>query len=192
VILDEQDFLWPKLRHMHIADCINRVIDDFNGFLKSNKAVALNHDATRKVTTLKEMSNAMKDMPQFQEMFAKFSLHIRLAGECMDEYNGKELEPIALVAQDLATGKDATGEPVDRAAVIKAMDKILKEDSVRKEDKMKLILVFLASQDKLKSAEKEKRYEAAGLDNDDIAIIESMSCIGVGTENVSLLYSAVR
>lgn len=84
---------------MHIADCINRVIDDFNGFLKTNKAVALNHEATRKVTTLKvrfyryanteavatlltsiilfilfisqEMSNAMKDMPQFQEMFAK-------------------------------------------------------------------------------------------------------------------------
>jgi len=53
VLLDEHDFLWPKLRHMHIADCINRVIDDFNGFLKTNKAVALNHEQNRKVTTLK-------------------------------------------------------------------------------------------------------------------------------------------
>ncbi|MHB1955908.1 MAG: hypothetical protein ACYCOU_19430 [Sulfobacillus sp.] len=25
VLLDEYDFLWPKLRHMHIADCINKV-----------------------------------------------------------------------------------------------------------------------------------------------------------------------
>jgi len=25
VLLDEYDFLWPKLRHMHIADCISKV-----------------------------------------------------------------------------------------------------------------------------------------------------------------------
>src|SRR5690349_7068578 len=53
VLLDERDFLWPKLRHMHIADCISRVIDDFNRFLKTNKAVSLNREENRKVTTLK-------------------------------------------------------------------------------------------------------------------------------------------
>jgi len=183
VLLDERDFLWPKLRHMHIADCISRVIDDFNGFLKTNKAVSLNREANRKVTTLKEMSKAMKDMPQFQEMFAKFSLHIRLAGECMDQYNGKELEKIALVEQDLATGKDASGEPVDRAAVIKAMDQLLHDESVSTKDKVRLILVYLASQGNLKASEKEKRLEAAGLSGADLDAIENMTCIGVTLEN---------
>jgi len=183
VLLDEHDFLWPKLRHMHIADCINRVIDDFNGFLKTNKAVALNHEAMRKVTTLKEMSNAMKDMPQFQEMFAKFSLHIRLAGECMNQYNGKELEKIALIEQDLAIGKDPSGEPIDKASVIKAMDQILKDESVSVKDKMRLILILLASQDNVKGSEKEKRFEVAGLGAEEIAIIEHMQCIGVSGES---------
>jgi hypothetical protein len=70
VLLDEYDFLWPKLRHMHIADCINKVIDDFNAFLKTNKAVKLNNKRSG-VTSLKEMAAAMKELPQFQEMFAK-------------------------------------------------------------------------------------------------------------------------
>jgi len=183
VLLDEHDFLWPKLRHMHIADCISRVIDDFNGFLKTNKAVSLNREASRKVSSLKEMSKAMKDMPQFQEMFAKFSLHIRLAGECMDQYNGKELEKIALVEQDLATGRDASGESIDKAAVIKSMDAILRDDSVSTKDKLRLILIFLATQDRIKDSEKEKRLEIAGLGNEDLAVIEHMRCIGVSGEN---------
>ena len=32
---------WVQLRHMHIADAINHVIDDFNVFVKDNKAAAI-------------------------------------------------------------------------------------------------------------------------------------------------------
>ena len=49
---------------------------------------------------------------------------------------------------------------------------------------MRLILVFLASQDKVKSGDKEKRYEIAGLNAEQIAVIENMQCIGVTGENV--------
>jgi hypothetical protein len=34
VPLNEDDALWVELRHMHIADAINHVIDDFNRFLR--------------------------------------------------------------------------------------------------------------------------------------------------------------
>ncbi len=30
VFLNEKDPLWPRLRHLHIADAINTVLDDFN------------------------------------------------------------------------------------------------------------------------------------------------------------------
>lgn len=36
--LNETDPLWARLRHLHIADAINTVLDDFNQFTKDNKA----------------------------------------------------------------------------------------------------------------------------------------------------------
>jgi hypothetical protein len=40
VTLDENDFVWVKLRHMHIADAINFITEDFNQFLKDNQKIA--------------------------------------------------------------------------------------------------------------------------------------------------------
>lgn len=33
--------------------------------------------------------------------------------------------------QDLATGKDPSGEPIDKASIVQELDKILKDESVR-------------------------------------------------------------
>jgi len=41
VLLGEIDQLWPVLRHRHIADTITYVIDSFNEFVRTNKAVQL-------------------------------------------------------------------------------------------------------------------------------------------------------
>ena len=41
VFLNERDPLWPKLRHMHIADAMTRVVEDFKEFMKGNATAAL-------------------------------------------------------------------------------------------------------------------------------------------------------
>jgi len=147
VLLDEYDFLWPKLRHMHIADCINKVIDDFNAFLKTNKAVNLKSASSKKgVASLREMTAAMKELPQFQNTFAKYSLHIRLAGECMEKYKGQDLQKIAMVEQDLATGVSADGGKLKKDKVMAELEEILADDSVTVENKTRLLMIYLATQ----------------------------------------------
>jgi hypothetical protein len=147
VLLDEYDFLWPKLRHMHIADCINKVIDDFNAFLKTNKAVNLKSASSKKgVASLREMTAAMKELPQFQDTFAKYSLHIRLAGECMEKYRGQELERLAMVEQDLATGVTAEGGKIKKDKVLAALEEILTDDSVPSANKTRLLMVHLTTE----------------------------------------------
>lgn len=37
VVLDEEDSVYKSIRHLHIADCTNRLIEDFNKFLEENK-----------------------------------------------------------------------------------------------------------------------------------------------------------
>lgn len=69
IALGETDPLWPTLRHMHIADTINWILDNFNEFVKENKATKLYKK--EKVNDLREMSEAMRSMPQYQEMLNK-------------------------------------------------------------------------------------------------------------------------
>jgi syntaxin-binding protein 1 len=147
VLLDEYDFLWPKLRHMHIADCISKVIEDFNAFLKSNKAVSLKSASSKKgVASLREMTAAMKELPQFQDTFAKYSLHIRLAGECMDKYRGQDLEKIATAEQDLATRQTAEGAKVKKDRILGCIEDILSDDSVTSDNKTRLLMIYLAAE----------------------------------------------
>lgn len=82
------------------------------------------------------MADAMKSMPQFQEMLGKvtfsislglcvqYSLHINMATAAMDEFNRKDLAKIAGTEQarnfrkfsnsnqDMATGEDTDGKAV--------------------------------------------------------------------------------
>eukprot|EP01087_Luapelamoeba_hula_P010389 TRINITY_DN2751_c0_g1_i1.p1 TRINITY_DN2751_c0_g1~~TRINITY_DN2751_c0_g1_i1.p1 ORF type:complete len:596 (+),score=98.55 TRINITY_DN2751_c0_g1_i1:112-1899(+) len=179
VLLDEHDFLWPKLRHLHIADCINRVIEDFNTFIKTNKAVKLNR-GRKELTSLKQMTEAMKEMPQYQEMFAKYALHIRMAGDCMDKYNGTELEKIALIEQDLATGKGPRGESISK--VFNSVQEILRDPSVGPNDKMRLALLYLACYKDARSSDKDKMIEAAGFRGKEVELMESMAALGVSSK----------
>ena len=37
VVLDEDDPVYTSIRHLHIADCTDRLIEEFNKFLEDNK-----------------------------------------------------------------------------------------------------------------------------------------------------------
>lgn len=100
VILSEADPLWPTLRHMHIADTIEWILKMFEEFVRENKATKL-YTGAKKVNSLAEMSEAMKAMPQYQEMLGKYSLHINMANQCMKVFNQKNLTKIAGLEQVL-------------------------------------------------------------------------------------------
>lgn len=40
VVLDEDDSVYKSIRHLHIAECTDRLIEEFNKFLDENKAAA--------------------------------------------------------------------------------------------------------------------------------------------------------
>jgi syntaxin-binding protein 1 len=42
VVLDEDDDVYKSIRHLHIAECTDRLIEDFNKFLAENKQAAGN------------------------------------------------------------------------------------------------------------------------------------------------------
>eukprot|EP00004_Rigifila_ramosa_P016686 TRINITY_DN3983_c1_g1_i1.p1 TRINITY_DN3983_c1_g1~~TRINITY_DN3983_c1_g1_i1.p1 ORF type:complete len:387 (-),score=96.37 TRINITY_DN3983_c1_g1_i1:68-1228(-) len=108
VMLDEaRDHLFSDLRHSHIAETIQTVLAKFNEFAATNKTAQFRKGEN--VKDLKSMSEAIKNLPQFQELLSGYSLHMNLAGACMAKFNALKLLQVATVEQDMVMGEDANG-----------------------------------------------------------------------------------
>jgi len=175
IILGESDPLWPTLRHMHIADTINWILDNFNQFVTENKASKLTKKG--KVNDLKEMSEAMRAMPQYQEMIGKYSLHINLTNHCMSIFTEKNLGKIATLEQDMATGEDAEGKAVKN--LLSSLPPILTDSNVSVTDKLRLLMLYIVSQEGIKEADRKRLMDLAQISNEDEGCISNLRFLGV-------------
>lgn len=83
IVLDEDDHIWMKLRHTHIAEVINELIHDFNQFMTENKAAVKSVGSSKSdehkdvdIKSLAEMKKILAVLGQFQELKAKvYSAH---------------------------------------------------------------------------------------------------------------------
>jgi len=179
VLLGEIDQLWPVLRHRHIADTITYVIDSFNEFVRTNKAVQL-QTKKKEVTSLKEMGDAMKAMPQFQELLNKYSLHIHMAGQCMKVFKHKQLDVLGLLEQEMATNEDEKGSKSKN--VVSRLTPYLSDAQVSQEEKLRLLMIYIASQEGVSEADRKALADKASLSSDDRKVLDNLSKLFTGKE----------
>lgn len=189
VVLDDHDSLWPTLRHMHVADAINWVIANFNSFLAANKGATVAKAGAKAVASLKEMREAMQAMPEFFELLTKYALHMAIAGDCMAAFQKRQMMRIAQLEQDLATGFDASG--AEAKNVMSTLPPILTDPSVSVEDKKRLIMLFIISQEGMKEQDRRRMMEYASLSAKDQAAISNLYYLGV-TLNKSIQRSSKK
>eukprot|EP01114_Cavostelium_apophysatum_P002022 TRINITY_DN1176_c0_g1_i1.p1 TRINITY_DN1176_c0_g1~~TRINITY_DN1176_c0_g1_i1.p1 ORF type:complete len:627 (+),score=182.39 TRINITY_DN1176_c0_g1_i1:2117-3997(+) len=177
VIIGETDPLWPTLRHMHMAETMNWILDNFNDFIKENKASKLTSNKEGKVSSLKEVGEAMKHMPQFQEMLNKYSLHINMASTVMDRFNENHLEKVASLEQDMATGEDANGKAT--RSVMSVIPALLTDPAVNQLDKVRLLMLYIISQDGIKDSDRKRLVDLTKMSFDDQNCILNLRYLGV-------------
>jgi len=102
-----------------------------------------------------------------------------LTQELMTKYTEMGLEAVATLEQNMATGEDSQGKPyksalADLRALLERTDL-----PISPEDKMRLLMIYLISQDGIKQDERRQLMELAGISPEDQAAILNLFHLGV-------------
>ncbi|XP_052656638.1 syntaxin-binding protein 3 isoform X3 [Harpia harpyja] len=134
-ILEEDDELWVKIRHKHIADVIEEIP-------KLLKEVSSERKATEGKLSISALAQLMKKMPHYRKEISRQVVHLNLAEDCMSKFKSN-IERLCKTEQDLALGTDAEGQKVKDS--MRVLLPVLLNKSHESYDKIRAILLYIFS-----------------------------------------------
>ncbi|KAG9128259.1 vacuolar sorting protein VPS33/slp1 [Ceratobasidium sp. 392] len=169
--LGETDQIWTATRHMHLLAVNEQLKNDFNKFLEDN-AVFRNGDQS-----LNGVKDMLAGLPQYQETWEKFSLHLNMAGECNKIFDQNNLSAAADVEQNCATGQTAEGKVPK--SVIEDLVLLLENKNLTSTDKARLIALYIMYRDGVSDEDRRRLFQHAKLSNMDQDAVNGLSYLGI-------------
>lgn len=168
-VLDERDPVLYQIRHKHIAESIDWLVTNVNSFTRTNEL----GKGDAQSTDLNGIATMMRELPKFQELGAKYSIHLDLAQMMIKEFKERKLDQLATVEQAVATGLDTTGKAFKSAHEYEQVKMLLQDQAVRKEDIFRTILL-LATNKEFKSSQIDDLLRLGGFGEDEAKAVSNM------------------
>lgn len=146
VLLDESDPVWRTMAHMHIENGRQWVASTTREFVESSKGKD-KIDKARSEKGVKAIAELVKNVPKYQKLYSKFSIHISLTKRCMDSFNRNGLEKVCEAEQAIATGANTDNKKVEIDGLCKLVNTCLEDPDISHVDKVRLVMLLNAAVD---------------------------------------------
>lgn len=175
--IKEKDKIWVENRHRHMKDVIDKLMSDFQRFIKDNPNFTTQSEGG--ANSLNAIKDMLAGLPQFQEMKEAYALHLGMAQESMNRFQRFKLPDLASVEQTLATGLDEDYKKPKGLAdqVVRMLD----EDDITPPDRLRILILYLLYRDGLLPADQQKLLAHAQLPPQDENVMRNLELLGART-----------
>ncbi|KAN0061373.1 syntaxin binding protein 1 [Thecaphora frezii] len=169
-ILSDEDAVWTGIRHLHIAEAIEKLTRDFQQH--AGEAGAF----TDQNSSLNDMRDMLASLPHMQEMKDKLSLHLTMAQDCMNYFEKSKLSAQAMVEQNCATRLTAEGQKP--RTLVEEMVPLLDDRSVSNMDKVRIIALYIMYCDGVPDEDRKRLFQHARLGRYEMDAVDSLVHLG--------------
>jgi syntaxin-binding protein 1 len=185
--LDESDTIYSLIRHWHFAEAVDYILNNFNKFLTENKAASAalgNQSTPTGLDALKMMKDTLTALPQFQALKAKYSIHINICQECKVLFERRNLDLVASVQQDLATGETADGKTLKNAML--DLIPVLDNRNTSAADKLRSLMIYIISMNGVQDMERKRLLETAKVSAEDSQAINNLAMLDINLSSAQM------
>ncbi|KIJ55031.1 hypothetical protein M422DRAFT_64178 [Sphaerobolus stellatus SS14] len=176
-VLSDADNVWTEVRHMHMREAIDKLMADFNKFMQENAGFKGEGAAS-----LNDMKDMLANLPQYQEMREKFSLHLNMAQECMEIFEKQKLPAAASVEQSCATGMTAEGKTPKH--LVEEMVPLLDSREISNASKVRIIALYILFREGVPDEDRRRLFQHARLSRAEQDAINALVHLGVRVTRV--------